>query len=219
MRRISVLIITFIISISIVFIVHAFDYANNSSNIDITETQANEINSDEVVIPETYPTVEENESKQEEVDDLTDKFISETDKGKNNSDNEDDKLNNKNHYTDEDVDVLSRLIFGEAGGHSWELKLGVGSVVLNRVKDKRYPDNIKDVVFDKKFGLQYSCTRKGGNYWKTPNKESIDAAIYLLENGSQFPDYVIFQAQFKQGNKVYEKIQNTYFCYWSKDVK
>lgn len=118
-------------------------------------------------------------------------------------------------YTDEELYVLSHVINGEAEGCSWEEKLWVGSVVLNRVSSHRYPDTIYDVVFDKG---QYACTWDG-NYDKEPIQESIDAAIYLLENGSVLPKYVIFQAQFEQGNATYDVIGNTYFCYYKEDVE
>lgn len=118
-------------------------------------------------------------------------------------------------YTDEDLYVLSHVIIGEASGQSWEHKEAVGSVVLNRVKDSRFPDTIKGVVFQKG---QYACTWDG-NYNKTPDEETINVARYLLENGSQLPEYVIFGAQFKQANRVYKKIDNTYFCYYAKDAK
>lgn len=112
-------------------------------------------------------------------------------------------------YTEEDLYVMSHVIMGEAEGESWEEKIGVGSVVLNRVKDERFPNTIKDVVFQEG---QYACTWDG-NYDKTPNKESVKAAKYLLKNGSQMPSEVIFQSTFIQGQGVYKQIGNTYFCY------
>lgn len=118
-------------------------------------------------------------------------------------------------YTEDDLYVLSHVIFAEAGNCSWEHQIGVGSVVLNRVKDERFPNTIEGVVFQEG---QYACTWLGG-YYNEPSQTSIDVATYLLENGSQFPEYCIFQAEFLQGDSVYKKIGNTYFCYWSKDVK
>ena len=112
-------------------------------------------------------------------------------------------------YTDEDLYVLSHLIMGEASGQSWEHKEAVGSVVLNRVADDRFPNTIKSVVFQKG---QYACTWDG-NYNKTPDEETIAVAKYLLENGSQLPKNIVWAAQFKQGKGVYKKIDNTYFCY------
>lgn len=117
-------------------------------------------------------------------------------------------------YTENDLYVLSHVIFAEAGNYSEELQIGVGSVVLNRVADERFPDSIEEVVFQ---DGQYACTWDG-NYYKEPSEEAIEIATYLLENGSQYPEYVIFQAEFTQGDKVYKQVGNTYFCYYEKDV-
>lgn len=117
-------------------------------------------------------------------------------------------------YTENDLYVLSHVIFAEAGNYSEELQIGVGSVVLNRVADERFPDSIEEVVFQ---DGQYACTWDG-NYYKEPSEEAIAIATYLLENGSQYPEYVIFQAEFTQGDKVYKQVGNTYFCYYEKDV-
>lgn len=118
-------------------------------------------------------------------------------------------------YTEEELYIMSHLIMGEAGGQSRACKVAVGSVVLNRVASHRFPNTIKSVVFQKG---QYACTWDG-NYNKTPNAESIEVAKYLLENGSQLPEYVIFGARFKQGDKTYKVIDGEYFCYYKKDVK
>ena len=105
--------------------------------------------------------------------------------------------------------VLSHVINGEACGCSWEMKIGVGSVVINRVHSDAYPDTIRDVVFQ---SGQYACTWDG-NYDREPEEESVEAAEYLLKHGSQYPDEVVYQANFTQGSGVYEVIGNMYFCY------
>lgn len=118
-------------------------------------------------------------------------------------------------YSQQDLYVLSHIIYAESGGQSWDFQVAVGSVVLNRVKSKKFPNTIKGVVFQKG---QYASTWDG-NYNKTPNKQSIRVAKYLLKNGSQLPRYVIFQSEFKQADRVYKKMGNTYFCYYAKDVR
>lgn len=105
-------------------------------------------------------------------------------------------------YNEEELYVLSHVIYGESGNCSWEQQIYTGSVVLNRVNSNRYPDSIKDVVFDKG---QYACTWDG-NYDKKPSERSIEVAKYLLENGSQIPYYVLYQAEFKQGNEVWKQM-------------
>ena len=118
-------------------------------------------------------------------------------------------------YSQKDLYILSHIIYAEAGGQSWDFQVAVGSVVLNRVKSKKFPNTIRGVVFQKG---QYASTWDG-NYNKTPSKQSIKVAKYLLKNGSQLPRYVYFQAEFLQSDRVYKKMGNTYFCYNSKDVK
>lgn len=116
---------------------------------------------------------------------------------------------NTHSYSQNDLYVLSHIIYGEAGNKSWDFQVAVGSVVLNRVKSNKFPNTIKGVVFQKG---QYAATWDG-NYNKTPSERSKKVAKYLLENGSQLPSYIVFQAEFSQGRGVYKKMGNTYFCY------
>ena len=104
-------------------------------------------------------------------------------------------------YSESDLYLLSHLICGEVEGCDRQMKTYVGSVVLNRVADSRFPDNLHDVIYQNN-PLQYSCT-VDGNFEKEPGEETIDVAKFLLKNGSQLPPDVIFQAEFKQGTGTY----------------
>lgn len=114
-------------------------------------------------------------------------------------------------YTDNDLYLLSHVINGEAGAN-WctdTMRLYSGSVVLNRIKDSRFPDTIEEVIYQPG---QYKCTWDG-NFDKPVTEGSMNAAIYLLENGSQLPENVVFQSEFPQGQGIYTKEMNLYFCY------
>lgn len=121
---------------------------------------------------------------------------------------EEEERKNRN-YSEDDLYVLSHVIYAEAGGGSRDEMIGAGSVVLNRVNHKDYPNTIQEVVFAKG---QYACTWDG-NYEKIPSKTAVEIAEYLLQNGSQFPANVVYQAEFLQGRGVYAKEGRTYFCY------
>lgn len=108
----------------------------------------------------------------------------------------------------EDLETMAHIIMGEAESASWDMKLAVGSVVLNRVSDDRFPETIYDVVWQ---AGQYSPTWDG-RYWLEPNDECWEAAEYLLENGTQLPEDVVWQAEFPQGKYVYEYLEGNYFC-------
>lgn len=47
----------------------------------------------------------------------------------------------------QDVTLLSRLINGEARGEPYEGQVAVGAVILNRVKDPRFPNTIAGVIY------------------------------------------------------------------------
>ena len=110
---------------------------------------------------------------------------------------------------EDDLYILSHVICGEAEGCSQDMKRSVGSVVLNRVDDDRFPDTIEEVVFQEG---QYACTWDG-NYYHEPSQDTIDIAKDLLENGSAIDSSVVWQAEFVQGVGVYDQIGNMYFCY------
>ena len=112
-------------------------------------------------------------------------------------------------YTEEELYIMAHLLAGEAQGYPDEEQLYVGSVALNRVKSDRYPDTLKEVVFQKG---QYACTWDG-NYYRTPTERNWKNAEYLLKNGSVLPENVVFQSGGKQGKGVYVKTKWHYYCY------
>lgn len=100
-------------------------------------------------------------------------------------------------YTEEDLYWLARVTYAEAGC-SWFpdwVQRDVASVVLNRVKDPRYPNSIKEVIFDP---YQYECVDNGSIY-DTPSQQCIDNARYVLEHGSTLPASVIGQSAYAWG--------------------
>ena len=46
-----------------------------------------------------------------------------------------------------DLNLLSRLIYGEARGESYTGQVAVGAVVLNRVKSSSFPNTIAGVIY------------------------------------------------------------------------
>ena len=88
--------------------------------------------------------------------------------------------NAKTFYNEQDLYWLARLINAEAGNQSLDGKVAVGNVVINRVADPTCPKTIYGVIFDSKYGVQFSVTQTGGIYAE-PNEESVIAAKICLE--------------------------------------
>ncbi len=94
-------------------------------------------------------------------------------------------------YNNDEIYWLSRIINAEAGGEPLQGKIAVGNVILNRVRSSQFPNTIYSVIFDKKFGVQFSPTANGAIY-KTPNAESIIAAKMCIEGYSLSTDVLYF---------------------------
>jgi N-acetylmuramoyl-L-alanine amidase len=112
-------------------------------------------------------------------------------------------------YTKEELYILAHVIAGEAQFCDDAEQRYVSSVVLNRVKHPGFANSIKDVVFEPG---QYDCIPRG-TYYREPTERNWANAKWVLENGSVFPDYVIWQSKDKQGQGVYLKTKWHHYCY------
>lgn len=84
-----------------------------------------------------------------------------------------------------DVEKLAALIHCEAGGESYEGKLAVGTVVMNRVGNKIFPSTLDGVLTQP---YQFSPVSVSGRYYivlanKTYNADSLKAAEEILNDG------------------------------------
>lgn len=82
-----------------------------------------------------------------------------------------------------DTNVLAGIICREGHGESYKTKLMIGSVVLNRVKSKQFPNTISKVVYQRN---QFAKPKL------KPCKECCKAADELLKHGSILPSDVLY---------------------------
>lgn len=83
-------------------------------------------------------------------------------------------------YNAEDLKWLSHIIHAEAGNQDMVGQICVGNVVLNRVRDSRFPDTVKDVIFSP----NQFCPVRSGSIWSEPDEEAVIAAKLCLEGVS-----------------------------------
>jgi spore germination cell wall hydrolase CwlJ-like protein len=95
-------------------------------------------------------------------------------------------------YTNDDLDLLARLITAEAGGVSYKAKIAVGAVIVNRVKSGKFPASIKDVIYQVDSNGYYQFTPVENGWINKPaTADSISAAREALSgtdptNGSLY---------------------------------
>ena len=86
----------------------------------------------------------------------------------------------ENVYDSEVLYWLSRIISAESRGESLTGQIAVGNVVLNRVRNEQFPNSVYDVIFDTRFGVQFTPISNGTIY-TTPAESSVVAAKICLE--------------------------------------
>ena len=75
-------------------------------------------------------------------------------------------------YSNNDVTLLAKLIYGEARGESYTGQVAVGAVVMNRVKSSSFPNTISGVIYQ-----PYAFTAvSDGQINMTPNNTAYEAA-------------------------------------------
>ena len=121
----------------------------------------------------------------------------------------------------EDINLLAQIMYAEEGilfqyyekdpDKVERVHKLCGSVVLHRIENHyRNAETISDVLYSNGQYAKATLDRVESN-------KEIPEVIYqwaeeLLRDGSLGPENLIFQAQFKQGQEVYEHIYNQYFC-------
>ncbi len=113
-------------------------------------------------------------------------------------------------YSDTDLYWLSRIIHAEAGGEPYNGKLAVGTVIMNRVRSKSYPNTVYSVIFDRKNGVQFTPTANGSIY-KTPSASSVKAAKEVL-NGYRVSGNIQYFVNPSLASDTWFRNNLTYVC-------
>ncbi|MTI54989.1 MAG: cell wall hydrolase [Geosporobacter ferrireducens] len=77
---------------------------------------------------------------------------------------------------DDDLYWLARIIHAESEAEPYRGKVAVGSVVVNRVHSKSFPNTVKGVIFEYFEGIPQFSPVAEGTIYNTPNQDSINAA-------------------------------------------
>ncbi len=71
-----------------------------------------------------------------------------------------------------DIDLLARVIYAESRGEPLEGQVAVGAVLLNRLSNQNFPNNLWNIVFKK----GEFCTVRDGQVWLQPDATAYRAA-------------------------------------------
>lgn len=85
----------------------------------------------------------------------------------------DSSTNPTGSYSEADINLLARLIYGEARGESYVGQVAVGAVVMNRIRSSSFPNTMSGVIYQ-----SYAFTAVAdGQINLTPNATARKAAL------------------------------------------
>ncbi|HKM33714.1 MAG TPA: cell wall hydrolase [Lachnospiraceae bacterium] len=102
----------------------------------------------------------------------------------------------------EDYDVLLRIVEAEAGGEDAEGKMLVAGVVLNRVKSEDFPDTVKEVVFQKENGTAQFSPVYSGRYDSVVISEDTINAVDRVLSGEDISNGALYFAARKYADST-----------------
>ena len=103
-------------------------------------------------------------------------------------DNKAEKRETVINLNDEEIMLLSKLVAGEARGESYEGQVAVAAVVINRVKDSRFPNTLEGVIYQKN---AFSVV-KNGKINAEPTSSTYRAAQEALYGNDPTNDAIYF---------------------------
>lgn len=118
-------------------------------------------------------------------------------------------------YTKDELKLLACLVHAEAGNQSYEGKLAVANVVLNRVKSSKYANTIKAVIYQPG---QFTVARSGSldkqldryeSYSTKSQLLTIKAAKAALSGANNIGSRLYFNAYKSAVSKGYDKKKNS----------
>ncbi|MFS1511983.1 spore cortex-lytic enzyme [Chengkuizengella sp. SCS-71B] len=81
-------------------------------------------------------------------------------------------------FSSQDIQYMAQAVYGEARGESYEGKVAVAAVILNRVEHPDFPNTVKGVIFETRAFTAVA----DGQIWLEPDAEAYKA-VYDAING------------------------------------
>ncbi|MCY6483447.1 cell wall hydrolase [Clostridium aestuarii] len=92
------------------------------------------------------------------------------------------------YLTDSDIHLMAQIVYAESRAEPYEGKVAVASVILNRLRNQKFPNNIEDVIKQKS---AFSCV-KNGEINVIPDKVSYHAVTDALKGNDPTLNAIFF---------------------------
>ena len=113
--------------------------------------------------------------------------------------------------SDDELRELAALVYLEARGEPAEGQQAVAEVVLNRVLSDEFPDTVHDVIYDTKYGVQFTPYKRVAS--TTPTEAQYEAVHNALYGELILDEDVLYFSRGAYNNRIFAKIGGHIFCY------
>lgn len=100
----------------------------------------------------------------------------------------------KYNLSEEDYEVLLRIVQAEAGSEDEKGKMLVAGVVLNRLENPKFPNTVKEVVFQNEGGVYQFSPVSNGSYNKVKVSSETREAVDKVLQGEDVTQGALFFA-------------------------
>lgn len=94
--------------------------------------------------------------------------------------------------SDEDYDMLLRIVEAEAGNQDEEGKLLVANVVLNRMQNEAFPDTVTEVVLQQEKGVCQFSPVSNKTLWKVKISKETEEAVERAVAGEDISEGALY---------------------------
>ncbi|MGN0376557.1 MAG: cell wall hydrolase [Suilimivivens sp.] len=99
-----------------------------------------------------------------------------------------------NQLSEEDYEILLKIVQAEAGNEDEKGKMLVAGVVLNRVESSKFPDTVKAVVFQNENGVYQFSPVANGSYDTVKVSEETKEAVDRVLAGEDLTEGALYFA-------------------------
>lgn len=100
--------------------------------------------------------------------------------------------NSKIQLSGREKRILQRIVEAEATGESVEGRMLVANVVLNRVRSRRFPNSVEEVVFQCEDGVYQFSPIKDGRYYSVAISDKTKEAVERVLDGEDHSEGALY---------------------------
>lgn len=93
-----------------------------------------------------------------------------------------------------DLDLMAAIIECEAGGESYEGKVGVGAVIMNRIRSSKFPNTLSEVIYQKGQFTPAASGKLASVLSRGASQACYDAARDVFAGANTIGDRLFFHA-------------------------